>query len=91
MASELTIGEQIVAAIGTVTGAHAFVMASMDICSRHAPEIEDGLSADIKVSFKETGSMRAAVGRLMARAVDRRLELRPADRGIAASLLPGAA
>ena len=91
MASELTIGQQMVAAIGVSPGAHAFTMRSMDICNREAPEIERGLGAEIVASIKDTGSMRRAVAGLMARAVDRRLELRPADRGIAASLLRGAA
>lgn len=91
MASELTIGQQMVAAIGAVDGAHAFALRSLEICDREAPEVEHGLSADIASSIKATGSMRAAVERLMARAVDRRLELRPHDREAAASLLRGSA
>lgn len=88
MAGELTIGQQIVAKLGTRRrGIVDFVNSSLTICQREAPEVLNGLVAAKLADGKIPDASRPATEVVLANTVDRRLALRPADRASAEALL----
>ncbi|MCT4492755.1 hypothetical protein [Bosea minatitlanensis] len=88
MASELTIGQQMVARRGKERpGIVFFIQESMTICQRHAPDVLEGLGAARMADADVPGAGLPASDAIIANTVDRRLHLRPRDVAAAEALL----
>ena len=90
MASELTIGQQIVAQLGTRRrGIINFVRSAIDACERDEPEIVKALmDARVADAFAyEKGSGRPRTEVALANTVSRHLQLHPERRAVAEALL----
>ncbi|MFC5423242.1 hypothetical protein ACFPOB_27225 [Bosea eneae] len=89
MASELTIGQQLVARLGTRRrGVIDFIRSSIDACERDEPQIVKALmDARLADAFAGTGIGRENSEIALANTVSRHLQLHPERRAIAEALL----